>query len=89
MERITQGLTIDELTLEGRIAHFADSYDALVTRQDWSSSQVCDAFCEKYQEIGRSDDAILEAFVRVVERHHADRINPPLEQSGGGFRCGA
>ena len=67
-----KGLSIDDLTIEGRIAHFADSYDALVTRQNWSSSQVCDGFHEKYEKIGRSDDAVLKAFVCVVERQHTE-----------------
>jgi len=47
-----KGLTLDQLTAEGRIAHFADNYDALVTRTGWSATQVCDAFQEKYRTIG-------------------------------------
>ena len=52
-------LTIDELTMEGRIAHLADSYDATVTRSGWSAARVCDGFRETYRKIGRSDDAIF------------------------------
>jgi len=63
-----KGLTLDQLTTEGRIAHFADSYDALVTRTGWSAARVCDAFQEKYRNIHRSEDAILKAFLLAVEK---------------------
>jgi len=65
-----KGLTLDQLTTEGRIAHFADSYDALVTRTGWSATQVCGAFREKYHTMGQSEDPILKAFIRIVEKNH-------------------
>ena len=65
-----KGLTLPELSTEGRVAHFADSYDALVTRTGWSATQVQGAFQRKYHSIGRPDDAILQAFLHVVQSCH-------------------
>jgi HD-GYP domain-containing protein (c-di-GMP phosphodiesterase class II) len=65
-----QGLRYDQLTTEGRIVNIADSYDATVTRSAWSASKVCEECCQQYARASHPDDAVLLAFLRIVERFH-------------------
>jgi HD-GYP domain-containing protein (c-di-GMP phosphodiesterase class II) len=64
------GLSYGRLTTEGRIVNMSDAYDATVTRSGWSASQICDDCRQQYTSAGHPEDAVLLAFIRVVERYH-------------------
>lgn len=65
-----QGLRYEQLTAEGCIVGLADSYDATVTRVAWSAARVCEENRQQYARAGHPEDAVLLAFLRVVERKH-------------------
>lgn len=68
------GLAGEDIPLAGRICGICDVFDALVSERPYKSGwPFSDAIAELRAQAGRHfDPALVEAFVRVAERAHAD-----------------